>query len=113
MMNINYQVQRRAAIVLGALDNETRIEIVRILVMDGNQPLKVLEKKLPGIKKTNILNHIAKLKDAALISFTKNVTPDGKTYAIYSVEIQKIESVVKLANALAAVSPGDLFSSKR
>jgi len=101
-------VLKRAAVVLGALDNDVRFEIVVLLLDRGAMEFADLRQMLAPIKQPALSMNLNVLKHAKLISVGQDGKGRNDPTKRYSAQRQKIETVLRCANALAAIAPGDL-----
>jgi len=101
-------VLKRAAIVLGALDNDVRFEICVLLIEKGPVEFAELRRLLAPIKQPALSMNLRVLERAKLIAVGQAGRQRNDPTKKFTAEHQKIETVLRCANALASISPGEL-----
>lgn len=112
-ININVKVLGRAAIVLGALNNRHRIKIIEALGEQTSMNAGEIRSKMYRMSHSKLWNHLKILQDAGLIQDGEERTmATGWQRHTYMVKRDKVASLVKCVNLMAAISPGDLLKKE-
>lgn len=106
-INKDSEVIEAAAAVLDALNNETRQRIVTLLMRQRRMERDELLKQIIGCTQSNLSNHLKVLKEARLIEREDMKGNKGKgtgSRCFYSARYEKINSAVKVAHLLYAIT---------
>lgn len=111
MHEINHEVIEMAATVINALNSKQRTQVVNLL-LKSPQEFSNINRMIP-MKSTALSNQLKILEKAGIITYTSSRKEGrGKRYTYY-IDVEKMISIWKYANALAGViyskSPPDKF----
>jgi DNA-binding transcriptional ArsR family regulator len=104
MIPINDSVIRRAAIVLRALHNKRRTQILRVLDKFGEMTLQELKEYLDGSASNNsLINHLAFLRKAMLVTYSPRRVGRHRVF-VYKVDRDRLTRAVNAAMSLGIVN---------
>jgi DNA-binding transcriptional ArsR family regulator len=93
-LNIDYQVLRKAVLVLRAVNHKLRQEMIRLLNQEGRMTVTELYVKL-RLEQSVASQHLALLRRAGVVVTSR----DGK-FIYYSVDHERLDEISRLLHEL-------------